>query len=250
MIREIAKVIKSSRSVLAITGAGLSADSGMPTYRGVSGLYNRDTEDGMSIEEALSGPTFQRYPGLCWKYIRELELACSQAEPNRGHEILAEWETKFERFLVLTQNIDGFHKRAGSKNLIEIHGDVRSLQCTNCSWTCDNSEAEHLKVSLPPMCPQCDSVTRPPVVLFGEMLRKDDLRAYAQRIEHAPPFDVCLSIGTTSVFPYIASPFLNSKIGIEVNPSETCISNHAKFRIEMSAAEALEALDDTMRSLT
>ena len=93
------------------------------------------------------------------------------------------------------------------------------------------------------------SVTRPPVVLFGEMLGKDVVREYAQRIEHAPPFDVCLSIGTTSVFPYIASPFLKSNIGIEVNPSKTCISEYAKFRIEMSAAEALESLDNSMKSL-
>ena len=177
MIRNAAKIIRSSRSVLVITGAGLSADSGMPTYRGVSGLYNRDTyvtlqrnsrhryctyliqyklrNDGMSIEDALSGSTFTRDPALCWKYIRELELACSRASPNRGHHILAEWETKFERFLVLTQNIDGFHKIAGSRNLIEIHGDVRSLECTNCSWQCDNSEAEHLKNTLPPLCPKC-----------------------------------------------------------------------------------------------
>jgi len=249
IIQKVANILKSSRSVLTITGAGLSADSGMPTYRGVTGLYNRDTEDGISIEEALSGRTFQQDPALCWKYIRELELACSQASPNRGHEILAEWETRFERFVVLTQNIDGFHKRAGSKNLIEIHGDVRSLQCTNCSWIRENvDEMDQLKASLPPLCPRCKSVTRPPVVLFGEMLRNEDVRKYAKHIENAQKFDVCLSIGTTSVFPYIASPFLNScVVGVEINPSETCISHQATYRIEMSAAEALGQLDEAMR---
>src|SRR3954468_23760065 len=112
-VERIVDRLSNSRSLLFVTGAGMSADSGLPTYRGVGGLYNRgETEEGFAIEEMLSGPMFRQKPEWTWKYLREVERACRGAAPNRGHAVLAEMERNFPRVWTLTQNVDGFHHRA------------------------------------------------------------------------------------------------------------------------------------------
>ena len=106
-IDEIAGRLKDCSSILFVTGAGISADSGLPTYRGIGGLYEQDgTEDGIPIEAALSGAMFQRDPALTWKYIHQIESACREAGPNRAHEAIAELERRFDRVWTLTQNVD------------------------------------------------------------------------------------------------------------------------------------------------
>ena len=113
----------------------ISAASGVPTYRGVGGLYgDRVTDEGMRIEEALSGPVFRRAPELTWKYIHQIEKACRGASPNGAHAALARLEARLARSLLLTQNVDGFHRAAGSRNVIDIHGDIHRLLCTACSF--------------------------------------------------------------------------------------------------------------------
>src|SRR3546814_7450502 len=125
-MQRIIKALRQAERILIITGAGLSADSGLPTYRGLGGLYNGETEDGLPIEVALSGPTLRRDPALCWKYLAEIGRACLQAEPNAGHVAIAELQRRKSGAWVLTQNIDGFHRRAGSPpdTLIELHGPL------------------------------------------------------------------------------------------------------------------------------
>jgi len=113
-ISKIAKLLKNCKSILFITGAGISADSGLPTYRGIGGLYNdKLTEDGIPVEMALAGETFEKRPQVTWKYLSQIEKNCRNATFNRGHEVIAEMEKCFERVWVLTQNIDGFHHAAG-----------------------------------------------------------------------------------------------------------------------------------------
>src|SRR5438132_12154589 len=103
--------MRRARRVLAITGAGISADSGLPTYRGIGGLYESDlTEDGFPIEEALSGDMMRSRPDITWKYIYQIESSCRDRKHNAGHEALAQMQSRYERFTVLTQNIDGFHR--------------------------------------------------------------------------------------------------------------------------------------------
>jgi len=112
-IKRITNLLKGAKSVLFITGAGISADSGLPTYRGISGLYNDTvTEDGISIEMALAGETLETKPHITWKYLARIEEKCRGAKPNRAHEIIKEMERHFERVSVFTQNIDGLHHRA------------------------------------------------------------------------------------------------------------------------------------------
>ncbi|HWY23991.1 MAG TPA: Sir2 family NAD-dependent protein deacetylase, partial [Nevskia sp.] len=134
-LHALAAELRQARSVLVITGAGMSADSGLPTYRGVGGLYDSGpTDDGVAIEEALSGEMMRTRPELCWKYLGEIERACRGCQPNAGHRVLAELAPAYQLFTVLTQNVDGFHRMAGSRDLIEIHGNLHRLHCGFCSY--------------------------------------------------------------------------------------------------------------------
>ena len=134
-----------TRSILFVTGAGMSADSGLPTYRGVGGLYECDeTEEGLPIEEMLSGAMFRQRPGWTWKYPREIEHACRGATFNRGHAVIAEMERHFPRVWTLTQNVDGFHRAAGSQNVIAIYGDLHALHCTKCPRRETVGDYQHL----------------------------------------------------------------------------------------------------------
>ena len=127
-IDQVVKFLQNAKEIFVVTGAGISADSGLPTYRGFGGLYDgKTTEDGIPIEVALSGPTFRNRPRLTWKYLAQIEEGARGAVHNRAHEVLAEMEQRFDRVWVLTQNIDSFHTTAGSKNVIEIHGNMKRL---------------------------------------------------------------------------------------------------------------------------
>ena len=152
-LNEIGQRLRAARRVLFVTGAGISADSGLPTYRGVGGLYNGGiTEDGMEIEEALSGACFAARPEITWKYLAQIERNCRQVEPNDAHRCIAALERDHE-VVVLTQNIDGLHGRAGSHGLIEIHGTLAERYCPRCDAVADADDPE-----MPPRCRQCGQV--------------------------------------------------------------------------------------------
>ena len=203
-IDAIVRILRNCRSILFITGAGISADSGIPTYRGIGGLYNVDTtEDGYAIEEALSACMLAENPALTWKYLAQIGRACQGARHNRAHEVIAEMESHFHRVWTLTQNVDGFHRAAGSKNLIEAHGNMHSLSCTKCTYTVFIEEFQN-DLELPPKCPQCHGLIRPDVVLFGELITGSGVEHMQTQLEMG--FDVIFSVGTTSVFPYIQAP--------------------------------------------
>lgn len=236
-------ILRNARSVLFITGAGISADSGLPTYRGIGGLYDEiDTPEGIPIEDALSGEMLRRNPGLTWKYIHQIESSCRGASFNRAHAVLAEAEGRFERVLVLTQNVDGLHRRAGSRNVIDIHGDVHDLLCTACDYR--TTVSDYAALDPLPRCPECGSVVRPDVVLFGELLPVAKVRELEQELRAG--FDAVFSIGTTSAFPYIARPVLEARLlgrpTIEINPGETFVSEAVSLKISLRAAEACDAL--------
>ena len=239
----VAEYLRDARRILFITGAGISADSGLPTYRGINGLYNdKTTDEGIDIEDALSGEMLRTHPALTWKYLAQIERSCRGAAPNDAHHALRTIETKVPNTLVLTQNIDGLHHAAGSRNLIEIHGSLRRLRCTRCG---QREEIDSLEGrSLPPVCAACGGLMRPEVVLFGERLEERNLeRLYA---ELAEGFDLVFSIGTTSTFPYIVEPVAWAiRAGvptIEINPQATQISPYVRHRIPLGAAQAMRAL--------
>lgn len=239
-----------SCSIMFITGAGMSADSGLPTYRGIGGLYdNTPTEEGMSIEMALSGEILRTKPEITWKYISQIEERCRGACYNRGHKIIAEMENHFERVCVLTQNVDGFHQAAGSQNVIDIHGDIHQLLCPECSWT--QYMDDFCALSIPPECPKCRSIIRPDVVFFGEILPEAKLKRLLKELETG--FDLYFSVGTTSIFPYIMQPMLfASHLGrptVEINPGQTEISPFVDYKISRGAAETLDILWESFKKM-
>lgn len=239
----------AARRVLAITGAGISADSGLPTYRGIGGLYEADlTEDGLPIEEALSGAMMRKRPALCWKYIHQIESSCRGAGPNAAHAALASLQQRFESFTVLTQNIDGFHRAAGSRDLIEIHGRIHELRCVECG--AEREVADYAGLDIPPACARCGGLERPRVVLFGEMLPEPALLRLQAVMDEG--VDAVLSIGTTSVFPYIAAPVLMARRrgipSIEINPGRTEVSDLVGLRLRERAAVVLPELQRRLLS--
>jgi NAD-dependent deacetylase len=260
LVRAFAGRVREARSVLFVTGAGISADSGLPTYRGVGGLYDRAVVDeGFPIEVALSGPMLQARPALCWKYIHQIEAACRGAQPNAAHEIIARLQRRFERACVLTQNVDGFHRAAGSDDVIEIHGNIHELHCTSasggCAWEQQVDDYADLAPELgtpedprAPVCPQCGALVRPRVVLFGEMLPELAVARLTAELQRG--FDLVVSVGTTSAFPYIAEPVVQARrrgaATVEINPGESEVSAIVDLRIPARARPTFEALWATL----
>ena len=239
----VAELLAEADSALFVTGAGISADSGLPTYRGVGGLYeDLNTEEGVPIEVLLSGETFARRPDLTWKYIGQIEEACRHAKCNGAHRFMARLECVLDRVCVLTQNVDGLHRQAGSEAVIDIHGDIHHLLCTRCEH--GFSVEDYAGLAMPPHCGRCDGLVRPDVVLFGEMLPVDKIERLRREVEQG--FDVVFSIGTSSLFPYIAAPLLRAKAQgqptVEINPAETGLSGEVDVKLALGAEAACEGI--------
>ncbi len=209
LIDRVVELLRPAHRLLFITGAGLSADSGLPTYRGVGGLYaaGRTTPCGLPVEEVLSGEMMTTRPEVTWQFLLELERPARQAVPNRGHEVIAEMESHFDAVWTLTQNVDGLHRRAGSRQVLDVHGDLHDLACTRCEHT--ETVSDYAGLDLPPRCPNCQAILRPSVVLFGEQLPETKMARLKSEVRTG--FDVVFSIGTSSSFPYIAAPVLRAQ---------------------------------------
>ncbi|MDR2788607.1 MAG: NAD-dependent protein deacylase [Candidatus Accumulibacter sp.] len=236
MIDKIAGELSKAGRVLFVTGAGISADSGLPTYRGVGGLYNDgETEDGLAIEDALSGECLAARPEITWKYLAQIERNCHGVGPNAAHRAIALLESRCE-VVVLTQNIDGLHLRAGSSEVIEIHGTLEERYCAHCGAQADPGDR-----AVPPRCARCGEIVRPRVVLFGEMLPGAALERLYRELERG--FDMLFVVGTTAVFPYIAEPVMRAvRAGVptvEINPARTRLSDVVRHYLPERAAVAL-----------
>ncbi len=245
---QVAQALRHSERVAVFTGAGISAESGLPTYRGVGGLYNDMTVDeGLPIEEVLSGAMFARSPEITWKYIAEIERACRGAEANAAHRAILALE-EFAEVWVITQNVDGFHVDAGSSNVIELHGNLSDLFCTQCDARL--RVRDYAAITIPPRCDQCADLMRPSVVLFGEMLPDAAIAQYDEIFRSR--FDLVFAIGTTAGFPYIYEPVANaSRQGVttvEINPDETPLSNVVTHRFSTGAGTALKEILDAVSS--
>jgi len=246
--RTIARVVdlmRPAQRILFITGAGISADSGLPTYRGRDGLYRaQDTTHGVSIEEALSGPMLAARREITWTYLLELEKATRGVVPNRGHHVIAEMDRYFDEVWTLTQNVDGLHHRAGSRNVIDIHGDLHNLSCTRCDY--ETAVPDYAELILPPRCPDCQGILRPTVVLFGESLPTCKLARFWREFERG--FDIVFSVGTSSLFDYIADPVRRARMSrvptVEINPEPTAITPFVEYKLAGGAADVLDRIWD------
>ncbi len=163
---ELLRALSEVRSVGAITGAGISAESGIPTYRGQGGVYD-DPDEGDRLIESLTGGALLANPDQTWLAISALVKQAQGATPNEGHRALVAIEEAVDRFVLVTQNVDGLHQQAGSREVIDIHGSVTDTRCMTCgiSGTIDNLH----EIECAPKCDRCGGTLRPDVVLFGEL---------------------------------------------------------------------------------
>ncbi len=219
-----------------LTGAGVSADSGIPTFRGAAGLWQQFRPEDLATPEA-----FARDPKLCWEWYDWRRGLIAAVQPNPGHMALAELERRAPSFMLITQNVDGLHQRAGSKSVVEVHGSIWTLRCTECKreWQ-DLSPA----LDLPPHC-QCGGMARPGVVWFGENL---DPTAWAAAKHAAINCDVFLVAGTSAVvYPAAGLAPLARREGakvIEVNLEATPLSEEVDFAFTGSSGVILPQLVD------
>ncbi|HEX2948052.1 MAG TPA: NAD-dependent deacylase [Armatimonadota bacterium] len=228
-------------TISVLTGAGISAESGIPTFRGRDGLWR-----GMDPEELFTPEALYATPALIWQMYDELRTRIAQAAPNAGHFALAEL-ARLCKVTLATQNIDGLHQRAGSHNVLELHGTLWTLRCTSCEYAVENTTTplNHL----PPTCPHCTSLLRPDIVLFSEPLPVD---AYTQALQAAENCDLMLVIGTSGVvYPAAGLPRVaraHGAVVVEINPTETSLTAEVDYAVHDSAASALPRIVKTFRS--
>jgi NAD-dependent deacetylase len=241
--------LRSVRSVGVITGAGVSAESGIPTYRGKGGIYD-DPEEGERTVEALSGSTLLSDPDRTWRAVAALARASAGARPNAGHLAIAAIEDLVERFVLLTQNVDGLHQLAGSRNVIDIHGNIFATRCTACDQTGRLPGEMLAGLDRAPRCTECGGLLRPDAVLFEEMLPLEKVLRIDREFRGDPP-DLVLAAGTSALFPYISQPvFLAGELGrltVEVNPEPTVLSGFVDFTLRGPGGRVLPLIREALR---
>ncbi|MFH2007244.1 MAG: NAD-dependent deacylase [bacterium] len=237
-------LIGGAERLVVFTGAGISADSGIPTYRGEGGLWTEYDPD-----KYANIAHFRKDPSYYWRFFRDVRYpALRDARPNPAHEALAALETAGRLKALITQNIDGLHAEAGSRNVLELHGNTRRYYCEQCDhrlaleqvWTL-------LQTALPPPCPACGGSVRPDVVFFGELLSEPVLRG---ALEAARQADLMLVVGSSLVVhPAAGLPVLTIEHGgklIIVNKGETPLDRLAAVTLNASAADVLPHITATL----
>ena len=222
--------------MVALTGSGISAESGVPTFREAqTGLWARYDPQRLATPEA-----FDRDPHLVWEWYEWRRNLVSEALPNPGHRALAELERRVPEFSLITQNVDGLHQRAGSRDVVELHGNILRSRCSREGVI---AEPEDRDDAVPPRCPRCGALLRPDVVWFGEMLPAGALEAAS---EAARGCELFLSVGTSSlVYPAAALPYEALESGatlVEINAGETPLSRQADHVLRGRAGELLPEL--------
>ncbi len=238
-------LIAKAQRIVALTGAGASAESGIKTFRAAEGLWEEH-----SIEDVATPEGFKRDPQLVWRFYNERRRCADVATPNAGHIALARMESlrllrqklksAIPPFLILTQNIDGLHQQAGSQNVLELHGSIWKVRCTGCERV---SEDFPIQLPVPPRCADCASLLRPHVVWFGEMLEEAILEQADQAVEAC---DLFLVIGTSAlVHPAAAYPFHAAQRHvpvIEINLEPTPVTKIATLSLLGKAGDLLPQL--------
>jgi len=237
LLTKAAALLKQASRIMAFTGAGISVESGIPAFRGAGGLW------GAYDERHLEIGFFRRHPELAWPTIQAIFYALEvEPRPNAAHLVLAEWERRELLFCVVTQNIDGLHRKAGSRKLAEFHGATTDLICPLCAVR-QVATADILR-TLPPHC-ACGAVLKPDFVFFGEGIPK---QAWQLSMEAAKQADLCLVIGSTGqVYPAASIPErIHARGGtiIEINPEPSAFTDSiSDIYIPLPAGQALRELD-------
>lgn len=226
--------LRTVRSVFVLTGSGISAESGLPTFRGAGGLWRTHR-----VETLASPQGFAADPNLVWTWYNERNAVHRQAHPNAGHYALAALEARYSDFTLATQNVDSLHLRAGSRNVLELHGSLRTARCTGCDV---REPLDALGLPLDRIDHSCGGRLRPDIVWFGEPLPESAWEKAALAAQRA---EVILVIGTSAVvYPAaaLATYYSHGAFVAEINPEETAISNRVDCVIRATASEALPAI--------
>ncbi|MCB1158203.1 MAG: NAD-dependent deacylase [Leptospiraceae bacterium] len=231
--KKMIEVLKSAQRVAVLTGAGISSESGIPTFRGKGGYWKN-----YKAEELATPEAFNRDPALVWSWYGMRREVCHKAQPNPAHYILARMEEYYPNFLLITQNVDGLHRRAGNAKIVEIHGNIFHAKCKICDW-----KDEFLEIPLKkeiPNCPVCASIIRPDIVWFGETY---DDQKLIQSQSFLAKADCILVIGTSALIsvPVRLAMFsiAQGAYSIELNPDSTSLSDRVDVSIRGKAGEIL-----------
>lgn len=232
-IEEAVRAIRNARPrrTVVLTGAGVSADSGIPTFRGPGGLWRNFRPEELATPEA-----FRRDPALVWEWYEWRRKLIREAKPNAAHEALA----RLPGAVIVTQNVDGLHARAGSRDVVELHGNIFRVRCVREHTTRVHEEAFD---QIPPRC-TCGALLRPDVVWFGEMLPEEALARAAAAVHGA---GLLLVIGTSGVvYPAAGFAGMHSGLSIEINPEASAVSSACTLAVGERAAVAVPPLVDAI----
>lgn len=244
-ISQALALLKSAKRIFILTGAGVSAESGVPTFRGGGDSV---VWRGMPFQQLSSAQMVEQDLPLVWEWFDYRRNILDKCAPNAAHKKLAQIQQKeqYEDFAIVTQNIDGLHQAAGSKDVIELHGSIWRARCLSCGTKRDLREID--ADERPPVCSKCADSMRPDVILFGEAM---PMQSVYKAQEKAQNSDVCLVIGTSAlVFPAAELPLNAKRVGaeiIEINPEETNLSSLSDLSLRGNAAELVPlifALED------
>jgi NAD-dependent deacetylase len=235
-VAKVASWLRGARAVTVITGAGISAESGVPTFRGADGLWRS-----FRPEELATPQAFERNPQLVWDWYRWRRTRIGDAAPNKGHDVLARLDSRTPEYMLLTQNVDGLHTRAGSRRLVELHGNIWRARCTsNAAHVFDDTE----EGSGLPTCASCGALLRPDVVWFGESL---DGALVNRALGAVHGCEVLILVGTSGVvYPVAGFPMLASRRGarvVEINIEPTPLSELADVVLRGPSGSVLPEIE-------
>ncbi len=234
--------LKTARRLVFFTGAGISAESGVPTFRGENGIWKK-----FSAEELANFDAFMRNPDLVWEWYQHRREVIHATEPNAGHYAIKQLEEYFESVIIVTQNIDNLHRRAKSSTIYELHGNMEKNYCINCKKRYDFVDFEDAKES--PKC-ECGGLIRPDIVWFGENLPSDQFDPSQAAVENC---DILFTIGTSGiVYPAAYLPMNAHKLGkfvVEINPVSTELSPFCNEILRFPSAEILPKIVEKVREL-
>jgi NAD-dependent deacetylase len=230
--KKFRRILESAQKVTALTGAGISAESGIPTFRDRGGIWEKFDPQQVATLEA-----FHRDPKFVWEWYALRMKACAHARPNAGHQALAELERRIPEFWLITQNIDNLHYEAGSRRLTELHGNIWRTRCLKCG---SKERLKAIPENFPPRCSHCEGLLRPDIVWFGELLDP----ANVAQAEAACETDVMLIIGTSGeVWPAAGFAHQAKNSGaflIEINTQPTALTEIADLALHGKSGEILQ----------
>jgi NAD-dependent deacetylase len=241
VIERLAEQLRNARRVTVMTGAGVSAASGVPTFRGAGGLWRS-----FRAEDLATADAFARDPTLVWEWYEWRRATIASCQPNAAHEVLAQWTQDSPQCTVITQNVDDLHMRAGTQRLVRLHGSIWELSCWNRCGTAPWRDERVPLPTRPATCPGCGGLARPGVVWFGESLSAADVQAASA----ACSCDVFIAIGTSAIV-YPAAGFLQqakmrgaftAEINVDATPASSLVDMAVKDAAEVFLPQLAAAL--------